>query len=56
MRFHAPGRKRKNGINEFFVLAHEEDEHAVEFYHSTGGKSEKVVNFLYAAADHDEQM
>ena len=37
----------KNGIKEFFVLAHEEDEHAVEFYHATGGKSEKVVNFLY---------
>ena len=46
----------KNGINEFFVLAHEEDEHAVEFYRSTGGKSEKVVNFLYAAADRHEQM
>ena len=37
----------KNGIKEFFVLAHEEDEHAIEFYRSTGGKSEKVVNFLY---------
>jgi hypothetical protein len=28
-------------------MAHEEDEHAIEFYRSTGGKSEKVVNFLY---------
>ena len=37
----------KNGIEVFFVLAHEEDEHAIEFYHSTGGKSEKVMNFLY---------
>jgi len=37
----------ENGINEFFVLAHEEDEHAVAFYLSTGGKSEKVVNFIY---------
>ena len=37
----------KNGINEFFVLAHEEDVHAVEFYRSTGGKSEKVVNFVF---------
>ena len=37
----------KNGIFEFFVLAHEEDQHAVEFYRSTGGKSENVVNFLY---------
>ena len=33
----------KNGIKEFFVMAHEED----EFYHATGGQSEKVVNFLY---------
>jgi aminoglycoside 3-N-acetyltransferase I len=38
----------QNGINEFFVLAHEEDAHALDFYRSTGGKSEKVVNFLYA--------
>jgi aminoglycoside 3-N-acetyltransferase I len=37
----------KNNIETFFVMAHEEDEHAIEFYHSTGGKSEKVVNFLY---------
>ena len=39
----------KNGIKEFFVLAHEQDEHAIEFYRSTGGKSEKVVNYLYRA-------
>ncbi len=39
----------KNHIREFFVLAHEEDKHAVEFYHATGGKSEQVINFLYAA-------
>lgn len=37
----------KNGIIEFFVLAHEEDEHAVEFYRSTGGTRENVVNFIY---------
>ena len=37
----------RKGVREFFVLAHEEDEHAIEFYHSTGGKSERVVNFLY---------
>ena len=41
----------KNGIKEFFVLAHEEDEHAIEFYRATGGKSEKVVNFLYEAGE-----
>jgi len=40
----------QNGINEFFVFAHEEDAHAVEFYRSTGGKSERVVNFLYTVA------
>jgi aminoglycoside 3-N-acetyltransferase I len=43
-----------NGIKEFFVLAHEEDGHAIEFYHATGGRSEKVVNFLYEAAGTDE--
>ena len=42
----------KNGIKEFFVMAHEEDAHAVEFYRATGGKSEKVVNFIY---DTDEE-
>ncbi|MEP7134596.1 MAG: GNAT family N-acetyltransferase [Chloroflexota bacterium] len=41
----------KNGIEEFFAMAHEEDEHAIEFYHATGGKAEKVVNFLYEAKD-----
>lgn len=38
----------ENHIHEFFVLAHEEDEHAVEFYRATGGRSEKVVNFVYS--------
>ena len=42
---------RRNGVEEFFVLAHEEDEHAIEFYHSTGGKSERVVNFLYETSE-----
>ena len=37
----------KKGIKEFFVMAHEEDEHAIEFYRVTGGKAEKVVNFVY---------
>jgi len=37
----------QNHIKEFFLMAHEEDEHAIEFYKSTGGKSQKVVNFLY---------
>ena len=39
----------KHGIKEFFVMAHEEDEHAIEFYHATGGNAEKVINFLYKA-------
>jgi len=39
------------GIKEFFVMAHEEDEHAIEFYHTTGGRSEKVVNFVYQSGD-----
>lgn len=37
----------RKGMQSFFVMAHEEDEHAVEFYHATGGKAEKVVNFVY---------
>jgi len=37
----------KNDIQDFFVMAHEEDEHAIEFYHATGGRAEKVVNFVY---------
>jgi len=39
----------QNGIEEFFVLAHEEDEHAIAFYRATGGRGERVVNFLYEA-------
>ena len=41
----------KNGIKEFFVMAHEEDEQAIEFYRATGGKSEQVINFLYKAEE-----
>lgn len=36
-----------NGIKEMFVEAHEEDQHAVEFYHSTGGQAERVIHFNY---------
>ena len=42
----------ENGIMDFFVMAHEEDEHAIEFYHATGGKAEKVVNFVYELETH----
>jgi aminoglycoside 3-N-acetyltransferase I len=37
----------KNEINTFFVLAHEEDVHALEFYRATGGQREHVANFIY---------
>ena len=37
----------ENGIGEFFVEAHEEDSDAVDFYNTTGGKSEKVIQFSY---------
>jgi aminoglycoside 3-N-acetyltransferase I len=39
--------KQKN-ISVMFVEAHEEDTHAIDFYHSTGGKAEKVVHFNYS--------
>jgi aminoglycoside 3-N-acetyltransferase I len=38
---------RKNTIKEFFVEAHEEDKHSVSFYHSAGGKAEKVIHFNF---------
>ena len=41
----------ERGAREFFVLAHEEDEHAIEFYRATGGKGERVVNFLYETSE-----
>lgn len=31
-----------------FVAASEEDVHALDFYHSTGGEAEKVVHFNYS--------
>ena len=43
----------KHKIGTFFVMAHEEDVHALEFYHATGGKSEKVVNFVYETGKGD---
>ncbi|MBC7863065.1 MAG: GNAT family N-acetyltransferase [Bacteroidia bacterium] len=38
---------KESGIKEFFVPAHEEDEHALDFYKSCGGKGEKVVHFNF---------
>ncbi|MGZ4056837.1 MAG: N-acetyltransferase family protein [Bacteroidia bacterium] len=38
---------QEKGINEIFVAANEEDQHALDFYHATGGEAEKVVHFNY---------
>ncbi len=35
------------GVEEVFVQADEGDDHAIEFYHATGGMAEKVVHFNY---------
>ncbi len=35
------------GIGEIIVQADEADEHAIEFYHSTGAVAAKVVQFYY---------
>jgi len=37
----------ETGISEIIVQADEDDEHAIEFYHSTGAKAAKVVQFYY---------
>jgi len=37
----------KNNVQLIFVEAHADDENAVEFYHSIGGKAEQVVHFNY---------
>ena len=36
-----------NNIQVMFVEANIEDEHAVEFYHATGGNAESVIHFNY---------
>ena len=38
---------RQAGIREMFVAADEDDTHALDFYHATGGKAAKVVHFTY---------
>ena len=37
----------ENSISEIFVLASEEDEHAVKFYLANGGKMEKTDLFIF---------
>ncbi|RDC64002.1 GNAT family N-acetyltransferase [Adhaeribacter pallidiroseus] len=38
---------QQNGFINVFVPANEEDTHALDFYHATGGNPEKVVYFTY---------
>ena len=38
---------KENGVQVIFVGAHEEDQHALDFYQATGGKGEKMVLFNY---------
>ena len=38
---------RQAGVEEVFVQADEVDDHALAFYHATGGTAEKVVHFYY---------
>lgn len=38
----------KPGYKEVFVQAHIEDQHAVDFYHKTGGLPENVIHFSYS--------
>ncbi|HTB53397.1 MAG TPA: GNAT family N-acetyltransferase [Ferruginibacter sp.] len=38
---------KEKGISVLFVDANEEDEHAVDFYHTTGGKAANIIQFSY---------
>jgi len=38
---------REKGIKESFLDAHEEDQHALDFYRAIGGREEKVVQFSF---------
>jgi aminoglycoside 3-N-acetyltransferase I len=38
---------KQNGMQEIFVDANEEDQHALDFYRSMNGREEKVVQFSY---------
>ena len=42
---------KDNGYEEMFVLADEVDDHAIEFYRSTGATEGRVVNFNYPLYD-----
>lgn len=38
---------KENGIQNFFVEAHVEDQHAIDFYRTSGGIPENVVHFNF---------
>ncbi|MGN6646639.1 MAG: GNAT family N-acetyltransferase [Cytophaga sp.] len=38
---------REIGVEEIFVQADDEDEHALDFYRATGAKESKVTHFTY---------
>ena len=42
---------KDNNFEEMFVLADEADDHAIEFYRSTGATEGRVVNFSYVLND-----
>lgn len=36
------------GLREVFIQADRQDQHAVDFYHATGGKAGEVIHFSYS--------
>ena len=38
---------KESGVEEVFVQADQEDQHAIDFYQATGGIAEQVVHFYY---------
>jgi aminoglycoside 3-N-acetyltransferase I len=40
---------RRGRITTLFVDADQADEHALDFYHSTGGKAAEVIQFTYSS-------
>ncbi|MGH2566477.1 MAG: GNAT family N-acetyltransferase, partial [Ginsengibacter sp.] len=42
---------KNQNMNVLFVQADETDQHAIDFYHSLGGISEKAINFDYPLAN-----
>jgi aminoglycoside 3-N-acetyltransferase I len=42
---------KQNKIPEMFVAADEADQHALDFYHATGGNASKVIHYNYSFED-----